>query len=54
MPAKSKAQLKMMRAVANSPKFAKKVGIKPSVGKEMVAETPKGAKLPARAKGKKK
>lgn len=52
MPAKSKAQLKTMQAVAHSPKFAKKVGIPVSVGKKFVDETPKGAKLPARAKKK--
>ena len=34
MPAKSKEQEKLMRAVANNPDFAKKVGIKQSVGKE--------------------
>lgn len=54
MPVKSKAQMKMMQAVAHSPEFAKKVGIKPSVGKKMVAETPKGARLPAKAKKPKK
>jgi hypothetical protein len=30
----SKAQFRTMAAVANNPKFAKKVGIKPSLGKE--------------------
>jgi hypothetical protein len=30
----SKAQFRTMAAVAHNPKFAKKVGIKPSVGKE--------------------
>jgi hypothetical protein len=34
MPPKSKKQEKLMRAVANNPDFAKKVGIKQSVGKE--------------------
>jgi hypothetical protein len=34
MPAKSKKQLKFMQAVANNPKFAKKVGVPQSVGKE--------------------
>jgi len=34
MPAKSAKQEKFMRAVANSPKFAKKVGVPQSVGKE--------------------
>ncbi len=36
MPAKSKAQEKLMRAVAHSPKFAKKVGIPVKVGKEFI------------------
>lgn len=36
MPTKSKAQEKLMQAVANNPKFAKKVGIPVKVGKEMV------------------
>ena len=34
MPAKSEKQAKFMRAVANSPEFAKKVGVPQSVGKE--------------------
>lgn len=34
MPSVSKAQEKMMRAVAHSPEFAKKVDIPQSVGKE--------------------
>lgn len=37
MPSKSKAQAKLMRAVAHSPKFAKKVGIPQKVGKEFAA-----------------
>lgn len=36
MPAKSPAQERLMQAVAHSPKFAKKVGIPQSVGKEFV------------------
>ena len=36
MPTKSKKQEKLMQAVAHSKKFAKKVGIPMSVGKEMV------------------
>jgi len=36
MPAKSKAQEKLMQAVAYSPKFAKKVGIPVKVGKEFI------------------
>lgn len=34
MPSKSPAQARMMAAVAHNPSFAKKVGIKQSVGKE--------------------
>ena len=34
MPAKSKAQFRFMKAAEYSPKFAKKVGIKPSVAAE--------------------
>ena len=34
MPAKSQAQFKLMKAAENNPKFAKKVGISPSVAKE--------------------
>jgi hypothetical protein len=36
MPSKSKAQHKLMAAVANNPAFAKKVGIKKSVGEEFM------------------
>ena len=36
MPSKSKAQHKLMTAVAHNPKFAKKVGIPKSVGKDFV------------------
>jgi hypothetical protein len=38
MPAKSKAQFRLMKAAANNPKFAKKVGIKPSVAEEFTKE----------------
>lgn len=34
MPSKTAKQAKFMRAVANSPKFAKKVGVSQSVGKD--------------------
>lgn len=34
MPAKTKKQERFMQAVANNPKFAKKVGVPQSVGKE--------------------
>jgi hypothetical protein len=41
MPSKSKAQHNLMEAVAHNPAFAKKVGIKQSVGKEF-AKADKG------------
>ena len=44
MPSKSKAQHKLMTAVAYNPKFAKKVGIPKSVGKDFV-EADKGKKF---------
>ena len=54
MPAKSKAQAKMMAMVAHDPKAAKRLGIPQSVGREY---EPKGkgamAKLPAKVKKKK-
>jgi hypothetical protein len=34
MPAKTKSQFRLMKAVENNPAFAKKVGIKPSVAAE--------------------
>lgn len=37
MPSKSPEQKRLMQAVANSPKFAKKVGIPQSVGKDFAA-----------------
>ena len=37
MPSKSKKQHNLMEAVANNPTFAKKVGIKQSVGKDFAA-----------------
>jgi hypothetical protein len=39
MPAKSKAQLRLMQAVAHSAKFAKKTGIPQSVGREFAEKT---------------
>ena len=59
MPSKSKAQHNLMEAVAHNPKFAKKVGIPQTVGKEFVSADKKmkkggpslaigrGEKLPA-------
>lgn len=37
MPSKSPAQHRLMEAVAHSPKFAKKVGIPQTVGKDFAA-----------------
>ena len=50
MPIKSKAQERLMQGVAHSPEFAKKVGIKPSVGKEFVKAGPAKKNLPERVK----
>ena len=44
MPSKSKAQHRLMQAVAHSPEFAKKVNIPMSVGKEF-SEADKGKKF---------
>jgi hypothetical protein len=44
MPSKSKKQHNLMEAVANNPKFAKKVGIPQSVGEDYV-EADKGRKF---------
>lgn len=53
MPAKSKSQLRTMQAAAHNPMFAKQMGIPKNVAQEMVKATPKGAKLPEKAKAKK-
>ena len=45
MPTKSKAQQKLMLAVEHSPKFAKKVGIPQSVGKDFITADKKAGKL---------
>jgi hypothetical protein len=37
MPAKTQAQFRLMKAAENNPKFAKKVGIKPSVAAEFTS-----------------
>lgn len=42
MPAKSKAQFRLMKAAENNPAFAKKVGIKPSTAKEFTEGNVKG------------
>ena len=44
MPSTSKKQHNFMAAIAHSPKFAKKVGIKPAVGKHFM-EADKGKKF---------
>ena len=44
MPSKSLEQHKLMQAVAHSPKFAKKVGVSQSVGKDFVAADKKAKK----------
>jgi hypothetical protein len=44
MPSVSKAQAQFMRAAANSPKFAKKVGIPSKVAKKYMAEDKKSGK----------
>lgn len=41
MPLKSKAQARLMYAVKNDPKVAKKFGIAPSDAEEMIEKTPK-------------
>lgn len=41
MPPKSKKQERLMRAVANSPEFARKVGISQSVAREYLGDKPK-------------
>jgi len=41
VPAKSKKQQKFMAAVANNPKFAKKVGVSKSIGEEFMKKSTK-------------
>jgi len=53
MPAKSRAQFRLMKAAENNPKFAKKVGIRPDVAAEYTQSNVKGksyAKLPEQLK----
>ena len=52
MPSKSKAQKKLMNAVAHSKEFAKKVGIPQKVGKDFAAADKAAGKrkLPTRKK----
>lgn len=42
MPAKSKAQFRLMKAAETNPAVAKKVGIKPSVAAEFTSGNVKG------------
>ena len=50
MPITSKAQQRLMYAVANSKKVSKSAGVPMSVAKEMIAKTPKKAyaKMPGK------
>ena len=49
MPSKSPAQHRLMEAVAHNPKFAKKVGIPQSVGRDFsLADMAKGKKREGR------
>lgn len=50
MPAKSKAQFKLMAAAANNPAIAKKVGIKAAVAKEFIDKTKSYKTLPKKVK----
>lgn len=52
MPAKSKAQYKLMQAAAHNPDVAKKTGVPQSTAKEFAKSTPAPSKLPE-YKGKK-
>lgn len=46
MPAQSRAQFKLMQAVAHNQAVAKQTGIPQSVGQEYAAATPSPGKLP--------
>lgn len=50
MPSTSKRQHRMMEAVAHSPKFAKKVGIKQSVGRDFANADKKAGKYQEKKK----
>jgi len=54
MPAKSKAQLRLMAGAATSPAFSKKVGVSQKVGKEFLAATKSAKSLPEKVKKKRK
>jgi len=47
MPSKSKAQKRLMAAVANNPKFAKKVGVPQSVGREFANADKRNKDMPS-------
>ena len=54
MPAKTKAQFRLMKAAENNPQFAKKVGISPETASEFTTSNVKGkaySKLPERMAG---
>ena len=51
MPSKTPKQKSFMAAVANNPKFAKKVGVAPKVGKEFAMKDKMAKKMPKMAKG---
>lgn len=46
MPAKSKAQFRLMQAAAHNPDVAKKTGVSKSVAKEFISATKSPSKLP--------
>ncbi len=50
MPSKSPAQHRLMAAVANNPKFAKKVGISQAVGKEFASADKRSSGYSTKAK----
>lgn len=52
MPAKSKAQFKLMAAAEHNPRFAKKVDISSAVAKDFVEKTKSYKTLPKRVKPK--
>jgi hypothetical protein len=52
MPAKSKAQFKLMAAAANNPKLAKEKGIPSKTAKEFIHATTNFKELPAKVKKK--
>lgn len=54
MPSSSEKQHRLMEAVAHSPEFAKKVGIKQSVGKDFAAADKASGKFMKKKKESKK